>query len=75
MRQQEVPNDFMNKFFKETWEVVETDIDFSKHTTFETKGSLHVHEERYDINNETYRLLYSLDQDYPPIIEKLKKEL
>jgi hypothetical protein len=67
--------DFMNKFFKETWEVVETDIDFSKHTPSETRGSLHVHEERYDIDNEIYRLLYSLGHDYPPIIEKLKKEL
>lgn len=66
--------EFINKYFSEVWEVVDTNIDFSKYTPFETNDSLHVYEEKYKINNEIYRLLYAIGEHCEPIIEKLKKE-
>lgn len=65
--------DWIEKYFSETWEEVKTDIDFSKYEPISTGGSLHVHEERYEIEGEKYRLLCAIGYDSEPIIEILKK--
>ena len=61
----------------ETWTVVDSTIDFSKLEPVSTGNSLHIYEERYEVNGETYRLLYAIgDRDNKPQVEKLvKKEM
>ena len=56
---------------KEIWKEIETNIDFSKHEPISTSSSLHIYEERYEINEETYRLLYAIGYDGNPLIEVL----
>jgi len=63
----------MAEYFKDQWVEIETDIDFTDETPFETHNSLHIYEERYVIENETYRLLYVIGDNSEPLIEKLKK--
>lgn len=53
----------------ETWEEIQTDIDFSKHTPTETGSSLHVYEERYEIDGKKYRLFFAIGSDSEPLIE------
>lgn len=65
--------DWMDEYFKEQWLEIETDIDFTDETPVETHNSLHIYEERYIIENETYRLLYAIGHNDDPLIEKLKK--
>lgn len=62
---------WIEKYFKETWKEVETDIDFSKYKPISTSNSLHIYEERYKIDNKTYRLLYAIGYDVEPLIEVL----
>ena len=64
---------WINEHFKDEWTKIETDIDFTDETPFETHSSLHIYEERYIIENETYRLLYAIGHNSDPLIEKLKK--
>ena len=62
--------------FVKNWEPCSTNIQiltFDKEPT-ETNNSLHIYEEKYVIDGETYRLLYSInDPNSPPTVEKLKK--
>ena len=65
---------WIKKYFKEQWVEVTTDIDFSKIDPISTANSLHIYEERYEINDDEYRLLYTIgDKTNTPIIEKLEK--
>lgn len=63
--------EWIEKYFSESWEKVETDIDFSNYKPVSTSSSLHVDEERYEIDGNTYRLLYEIGSDYGPLIEIL----
>ena len=57
---------------EETWIEMETDIDFSQYNPIHSGGSLHIQEDRYFINGETWRLLYYIgDVSGEPLIEKL----
>jgi transcription termination factor Rho len=62
--------EWLDNYFKETWEEVNPGIDFSQYTPISTSGSLHVHEERYEIEGKIYRLLYPIGKG-DPIIEVL----
>ena len=65
--------DWLNNYFKEQWVVVENNtIDFEKHEPISTSNSLHIYEERYCIDGDTYRLLYLIGDSSEPSIEKLK---
>jgi hypothetical protein len=59
------------------WEEVKNPV-IIKHiarsyTPIETNSSLHVYEEKYNIQGETYRFLYSVSEHSFPNIEKLIK--
>jgi hypothetical protein len=70
----EETREWIKKYFKEQWvEVQDCDIDFSKHEPISTGGSLHIHEERYNIGEDVYRLLYPIGEYSNPIIEILIK--
>lgn len=63
---------WIEKWTRETWEEVETDIDFSQQIATSSSSSLHVYEERYQIAGKTYRLLYPIgDSEAEPLIEIL----
>jgi hypothetical protein len=75
MNKQTATEKWIEERFRETWEGVETDIDFSQHNPTSNSSSLHVYEERYNIEGKTYRLLYPLsDSGAEPIIEVLKSQ-
>jgi hypothetical protein len=62
---------WIERWTSQTWEPIETDIDFSQHTPIAT-SSLHIHEDRYEIEGRTYRLLYPIsDSGAEPLIEIL----
>ncbi len=63
--------EFIKEYFKETWEEIETDIDFSKYDPISTSNSLHIYEERYEIDDKIYRLLYAIGYKEEPSIEVL----
>ncbi len=63
--------EWIKEYFKETWKEIETDIDFSKYEPISTSSSLHIYEERYEIDGKTYRLLYAIGYDGEPLIEVL----
>lgn len=65
--------EWIEKYFSETWEEIETDIDFSKHEPISISSSLHIYEERYEIDDNKYRLLYGIGYDEKPSVEILKK--
>jgi hypothetical protein len=60
----------------EIWEECNSNIQiltFDKEP-IDTSNSLHIYEEKYEIDGETYRLLYSISNpNSPPTVEKLKK--
>ena len=58
-------NDFINS--SQVWKTVVTDIDFKKHEPISTGSSLHIYEEQYTIDGNTYRLLYGEYSDIPLI--------
>ena len=63
---------WIEKWTRETWEPIVTDIDFSQEIAVSTASSLHVYEERYLIAGKTYRLLYPIgDIEAEPLIEIL----
>jgi len=62
---------WIEEYFKESWKEIETDIDFSKYKPIKTSNSLHIYEERYIIDDKTYRLLYAIGCDGGPSIEVL----
>lgn len=65
---------WINDYFREQWEEVKTDIDFTKLKPFKEADSLHIFEERYKVGKETYRLLYAIsDETWTPTIQKLKQ--
>lgn len=53
----------------ETWEEIQTDIDFSKYKPTETGSSLHIYEERYEIDGKKYRLFFAIGNDSDPLVE------
>lgn len=57
--------------FDGTWKEITTDIDFSIHAPISVSNSLHIHEERYEINGKKYRLLYAIGCKGDPYIEIL----
>ena len=64
--------EWIEKYFSESWEDIQSDIDFSKYESIKTSNSLHVHEVRYDIDGEKYRLLYAIGHE-EPLVQILKK--
>ena len=58
-----IMKEWIEKYFNEQWKDINTNIDFSKYEPISTSNSLHIHEERYKIENNTYRLLYSIGHD------------
>lgn len=65
--------DWLEKYFSEHWEEVNSDIDFKKLEPIETSSSLHIYEEKYIVDEGTYRLLYVIGGNDIPTIEKLIK--
>ncbi len=63
--------EWIKEYFKETWKKTKTDIDFSKHEPVSTSNSLHIYEERYEIDGKLYRLLYLIGHEEEPSIEEL----
>ena len=57
--------DFIDSF--QVWKTIVTDIDFKKHEPISTGSSLHIYEEQYLIDGNTYRLLYGEYSDIPLI--------
>jgi hypothetical protein len=55
----------------EIWNDIKTDIDFSEHTPISTASSLHIYDERYEIDGKTYRLLYALGSEEEPHVQVL----
>ena len=67
-------DEWFKKYFSEQWVAVENNtVDFEKHEPISTSNSLHIYEERYSIDGDTYRLLYSIGDSSEPLIEKLKQ--
>jgi hypothetical protein len=67
-------SDFVKNY--EVWEECSPNIQiltFDKEP-IDTSDSLHIYEEKYEIDGEIYRLLYTIGDDGPPTIEKLKKK-
>jgi hypothetical protein len=61
---------------REVWEECSSNIQiltFDKEP-IETNSSLHIYEEKYLVDGETYRLLYTIGDNSPPTVEKLKKK-
>ena len=44
--------EWIEKYFSEQWKEVDVDIDFSVHEPISTSNSLHIFEERYEIENK-----------------------
>ena len=65
--------EWIEKYFSEQWKEVDVDIDFSMYEPISTSNSLHIFEKRYEIENNTYRLLYAIGCDSDPNIEILIK--
>ena len=65
--------EWIEKYFKESWEDIQTNIDFSKYEPISTGGSLHIHKECYEIDGEKYRLLYAIGSN-EPLIQILKNK-
>ena len=62
---------WIEEYFKENWKEVKTDIDFTKFEPISTSSSLHIYEERFEIDDKKYRLLYVIGQDGEPSVEIL----
>ncbi len=65
--------EWIEKYFSEQWKEIGVDIDFNKCEPISTSSSLHIFEERYEIENNTYRLLYAIGYDGDPNVEILVK--
>lgn len=65
--------EWIEKYFSEQWKEVNVDIDFTKHEPIKTSSSLHIYEERYEIDDNVYRLLYAIGYDGEPNVEILAK--
>lgn len=66
--------EYLEELNHEQWIDIESDIDFSKETPFDTSNSLHIYCEKYFIDNETYQLIYCIGSDNKPTIQKLINE-
>jgi len=58
-------------YVAEQWEDADPSINFDELEPFDTSNSLHIYEEKYKVEDDTYRLLYVIGNDGPPSIEKL----
>ena len=63
--------DWIENLFKDEWKDIETDIDFSKHNPISSTYGTHILEEVYNINSETYRLLFHIGNYDNPIVQIL----
>jgi hypothetical protein len=63
--------EWIKLYFNETWNIVKSDIDFSIYEPISTSTSLHIYEERYEIEGKVYRLLYEIGYNKEPSIEVL----
>lgn len=68
-----ITNNWINSYFSENWEPIKTDIDFKQYKPISTDSSLHITEERYIVDGETYRLLYAIGYTGNPDVEILIK--
>ena len=50
---------FLEKF-KDNWEVIETDFDFSQYEPIESSSSLHIIQDTYIIDGKKYRVSYPI---------------
>ena len=64
---------WIKQYFNEEWEDIDTDIDFTKHKPIKISNSLHIHEEQYKIDNNTYKLLYAIGSNTEPLVKILIK--
>lgn len=63
--------ELVKKHFTDNWKQIDTDIDFSNYDPISTSNSLHIYEERYEIEGKFYRLLYPIGYNESPLIELL----
>lgn len=67
--------EWVKNYFKEQWLEIDSDIDFTKYEPVYTSNSLHIYEEKYEIEGDTYRLLYSISEsNSKPTVEILNKD-
>lgn len=67
-------DEWIKKYFKNEWLDFEGNLDLKNLTPYHTSSSLHILEERYKIEGETYRVLYAIGcENDTPLIEILKK--
>ena len=61
------------EYFKDEWVEINTEINFDQYEPIDISSSLHIIQYTYDINDNKYRLSYSIDDlDANPLIEILK---
>lgn len=67
--------EWVEEYFKEQWtEVKDCNIDFEKYESISISNSLHVHERKYEIDGDTYRLLYAIGgASNTPLIQILER--
>jgi hypothetical protein len=64
--------DWIMKKFKDNWETIKTNIDFSKYEPIDITSSLHIIQYTYDIDNKKYHVSYPIsDSSAEPIVEIL----
>lgn len=63
--------EWFEKFTQKWVDVIDCDIDFSKHEPTSVGNSLHIHRKEYSIDGVTYRVLFPIDYD-TPLIQKLE---
>ena len=62
----------INKQTEKNWVVVTPNIDFSKEKPIKTSNSLHIYEEIFEINGNTYKLSHVINnENSKPLIEIL----
>lgn len=65
---------WIESYFSENWVPIKTDIDFKQYKPISTSDSLHITEERYIVDGDTYRLLYAIGYTGNPDVEILINE-
>ena len=65
---------WIESYFSENWVPIKTDIDFKQYKPINTSDSLHITEERYIVDGDTYRLLYAIGYTGNPDVEILINE-
>ena len=63
----------MKERLSESWILVKTDIDFTKHEPISTANSLHILEEVYEIDDTKYKVLHLIGNSSEPSVYQLTK--